>query len=114
MTFPDRYKNMAVSVTQLVDSPIKLQKFTPQFYFIYKDPVTGSRCSSPIQMPKPLSPPPTPNIKIGRLRNDQLYLIQTDEETHTLRSPSRAEAIRRLSLNGKKINRASIVCEGFN
>jgi len=113
MYLPDRYKNLRISVEEedVVSTPVKLPTYQPRFYLVLKDPMTGGRYSVPIEEP---TPPPTPNPRIGQIRKDSLYIVQEDADSpvHTLRSPSRQEAIRRIGAKNGKVIRASIVCEG--
>ena len=114
---PDRYKNLYLSISdfdnELNDINIKnnYQKFETQYFFVYKDPITGRRCSSPIQEPEKKQPKYT-SIPVGNLRNDSLYLIQTKDKTYKIRSPNSINAIKNLNLNYKDVIRASIICEG--
>lgn len=116
---PNRYKNLYVSTTDLdieddfnnIDTINEYQKFETQYFFVYKDPITGKRCSSPIQEPEKTKPI---NVcaPIGKLRNDSLYLIQTKDKTYKIRSPNSNTAVNKLNLNSKDVIRASIICEG--
>ena len=118
-SLPNRYKNLYISTTDLLDieddfknvnTINEYQKFETQYFFVYKDPITGKRCSSPIQEPEKTKPI---NVcaPIGKLRNDSLYLIQTKDRTYTIRSPNRSNAIKNLNINNKDVIRASIICE---
>lgn len=124
-TLPNRYKNLYISTNDLnndfennfendssiVNNINNYQKFETQYFFVYKDPITGKRCSSPIQEPEKTKPI---NVcaPIGNLRNEKLYLIQTKDKTYKIRSPNSNTAVNKLKLNSKDVIRASIICEG--